>query len=72
MVEDMLDMNRILMGRVKLDLQILDLASVISAAVESVSPSADLKQISISKAIDRRYPRSGEIPRVSSKSSGIC
>ncbi|MBN8711847.1 MAG: hypothetical protein BGO12_15780 [Verrucomicrobia bacterium 61-8] len=58
LVEDMLDMNRILMGRVKLDLQILDLSSVISAAVESVSPSADLKQITITKAID---PAAAEI-----------
>lgn len=52
LVEDMLDMNRILMGRVKLDLQILDLATVISAAADSVSPSADLKQIRIIKEID--------------------
>jgi CheY-like chemotaxis protein len=52
LVEDMLDMNRILMGRVKLDLQIIDLATVISAAAESVSPSADLKQIRILKEID--------------------
>jgi len=58
LVEDMLDMNRILMGRVKLDLQILDLSSVISAATESVSPSADLKQITITKAID---PAAAEI-----------
>lgn len=56
LVEDMLDMNRILMGRVKLDLQILDLAKIISAAVESVSPSADLKQITITTAVDSDVP----------------
>ncbi len=52
LVEDMLDMNRILMGRVKLDLQILDLSRVIASAVESVAPSADLKQITLTKEID--------------------
>ncbi len=58
LIEDLLDMNRIVSGKVRLDVQYLDLATVISAAVESVRPSADAKQIRLVQVLD---PRAGPV-----------
>jgi signal transduction histidine kinase/CheY-like chemotaxis protein len=58
LIEDLLDMNRIVSGKVRLDVQSLDLATVIGAAVESVRPSADAKQIRLVQVLD---PRAGPV-----------
>lgn len=52
LIEDLLDMNRIVSGKVRLDVQRTDLASIVNAAVESVRPSADAKGIRLQKIID--------------------
>jgi PAS domain S-box-containing protein len=48
-VNDLLDMNRIVSGKLHLDVQLIDLNDVIEAAVEVVRPSADAKRIRIRK-----------------------
>ncbi len=45
LVEDLLDMNRIVNGKVRLDIQRVDLDGVIQAAYDAVKPSADAKNI---------------------------
>ena len=52
LIEDLLDMNRIISGKVRLDVQRLDLASVIDAALDSVGPSAEGRSIRLRKTID--------------------
>jgi signal transduction histidine kinase/ActR/RegA family two-component response regulator len=52
LIEDLLDMSRIISGKVRLDVQRVHLASVIEAAVESVQPAAEAKGIRIQQAID--------------------
>jgi PAS domain S-box-containing protein len=52
LIEDLLDMNRIVSGKLRLEVQPTDLASVIEAAVESVRPSADAKSIRLHTVLD--------------------
>jgi signal transduction histidine kinase/ActR/RegA family two-component response regulator len=52
LIEDLLDMSRIVSGKVRLDVQRIDLASVVEAAVDAVQPSADAKEIRLHKLID--------------------
>ena len=52
LVDDLLDMNRIISGKAKLEIEPLSLARVIIEAVESVRHSADAKGIVITTATD--------------------
>ena len=52
LIDDLLDMNRIVSGKIRLDVQRFELAPVVEAALESVRPSADAKSISIRKTLD--------------------
>ncbi|HWB58562.1 MAG TPA: ATP-binding protein, partial [Chthoniobacteraceae bacterium] len=52
LIEDLLDMSRIISGQIRLDLQNVDLALVIDAAIESVRPSIESKHILLNKVID--------------------
>jgi PAS domain S-box-containing protein len=47
MVEDLLDMSRILSGKLRLDVQRVDMATVIDDAVASVQSAADAKEIEL-------------------------
>jgi PAS domain S-box-containing protein len=47
LIEDLLDMNRIVSGKVRLDLQPTDVAAVVEAAVESVRPQAEGKALAL-------------------------
>jgi len=49
LIEDLLDMSRITSGKVMLDMQTVAPASFIDAAVETVRPAADAKNIRIEK-----------------------
>lgn len=52
LVEDLLDMNRIVSGKIRLDVQRIDVAQVVEAALDSIRPSADAKAIVIRKTVD--------------------
>ena len=45
LIEDLLDMSRIEAGKVSLDLQRLNLSTVVGAAIETVRPTAESKEI---------------------------
>lgn len=51
-IEDLLDMSRIISGKVRLDVQRIDLASVVQAAVETVRPAADAKGVRLYVVLD--------------------
>ena len=51
-IEDLLDMSRIISGKVRLDVQRIDLSSVVAAAVETVRPAADAKGIRLQVVLD--------------------
>ena len=52
LIEDLLDMSRIISGKVRLDVQGVDLPEVISAAIEGVQPAAEAKGIRLEKVVD--------------------
>lgn len=65
LIEDLLDMSRIISGKVRLDVQWTDLASVVDAAVDSVRPSAAAKGILLRKIVDPHAgPVSGDPTRL--------
>src|SRR5262249_38998123 len=51
-VNDLLDMSRIMTGQVRLDLQTVDLRDAVSNAVETIRPAADVKRVRLEKALD--------------------
>jgi PAS domain S-box-containing protein len=53
LIEDLLDLSRIVTGKMRLDFQPMDLNAVIEAAMDSVRPTADAKGIVLASALDR-------------------
>ncbi|MGV3533329.1 MAG: PAS domain-containing hybrid sensor histidine kinase/response regulator [Chthoniobacteraceae bacterium] len=51
-IEDLLDMSRILSGKVRLDVQRIELGTVLEAALEAVRPAAQAKGIKLRAMID--------------------
>jgi PAS domain S-box-containing protein len=58
LIEDLLDMSRIISGKVRLDVQTMDLPAVIQAAIESIAPAAEAKGIRLRKVLD---PQAGTV-----------
>ena len=56
-IGDLLDMSRIISGKVQLDVQPVDLQEVISAAVDSVRPSAEAKRLRLRAVLDAKVGR---------------
>jgi signal transduction histidine kinase len=52
LIEDLLDMSRIISGKIRLDVQRLDLATIIEAAVTTVVPAAEAKGVRLQVALD--------------------
>jgi len=52
LIDDLLDMSRIISGKLRLNVQRVDLAAVIEAALETVRWSADAKNIRLQKVLD--------------------
>ncbi len=55
-IEDLLDMSRIISGKVRLDVQRVDLAAVVQAAVETVRPAANAKGVRFQMVLDPVSP----------------
>lgn len=51
-IEDLLDMSRIVSGKVRLDVQRVDLATLLREAVDTSKPSADAKGIRLTAVLD--------------------
>jgi PAS domain S-box-containing protein len=52
LIDDLLDVSRIISGKMRLDVQTTDLAAVIDAAVEAIRPAAEAKQIQLRRVLD--------------------
>ena len=52
LIDDMLDVSRIISGKLRLDAQPVDLTTVINAAIETLRPAADAKQIRMYVTLD--------------------
>jgi len=64
MVEDLLDMSRILSGKLAMEIQRTDLSQVIEAAVAAVRPAADAKNVRLHAAIAATPPVNGDPGRL--------
>src|SRR2546428_924325 len=53
LVDDILEVSRIVSGKVRLNARPVDLAQVIEAAIDSVRPAADSKKIQLRSVIER-------------------
>ncbi len=51
-IEDLLDMSRIIAGKAKLEVQAVNLRTVASSAIASIQPAADGKRVRIEKQLD--------------------
>jgi signal transduction histidine kinase len=58
LVEDLLDVSRIVTGKVRLDVQLVDLRRLADAAVDATRPAADAKGIRLQLVLD---PRTGAV-----------
>ncbi|MDX2052856.1 MAG: PAS domain S-box protein [Polyangiaceae bacterium] len=52
LIEDLLDVSRIISGKLRLETRAFDLATIISAAVDGVRPAAEAKNVRISLQVD--------------------
>src|ERR1700759_2406064 len=65
MIEDLLDMSRISAGKIRLDVHCLLLGDVVSQALESVRPSAEVKGVRLFTVIDSNAgPVAGDAGRL--------
>ena len=55
-VEDVLDVSRIISGKTRLNVQCVELAAVVNEAVETVRPTVDAKGVQLQTVVDPRHP----------------
>ncbi len=53
LISDLLDMSRIISGKLRLDVRQVDLVAIINEAIETTGPAADARQISVTCSFDR-------------------
>jgi PAS domain S-box-containing protein len=56
-IGDLLDMSRIISGKVQIDVQPIDLGEVINAAIDSVKPSIEARKLRLRVTLDARAGR---------------
>jgi CheY-like chemotaxis protein/two-component sensor histidine kinase len=65
LVADLLDVSRIISGKLRLDVRTVDLISIVTAAVDSIRPAADAKGIRLQTMLDPAAgPISGDADRL--------
>ncbi|RKP46624.1 response regulator [Pararobbsia silviterrae] len=64
MVDDLLDLSRIISGKLRLDIQPVDLRQVIDDVISSLQPAADAKEIAVSTALAETGPMQGDSSRL--------
>ena len=65
LIEDLLDVSRIISGKLRLNVRAVDLPGVVKDAVQTVQPGADLKMIRVETILDpNAAPVSGDADRL--------
>jgi CheY-like chemotaxis protein len=64
LVDDLLDMNRIASGKLRLELQPVSLPAVIEAALETATPAAEARRIRVQRRIEAVPPLHGDPARL--------
>jgi PAS domain S-box-containing protein len=53
LISDLLDMSRIISGKLRLEVRDVDLIAIINAAIETTRPAADARGIAVSSSVDQ-------------------
>jgi PAS domain S-box-containing protein len=64
LVDDLLDMSRVVSGKLRLDVQRVDLAAVLDAAIETARPAAVARELRLSVVADPNILVSGDADRL--------
>jgi PAS domain S-box-containing protein len=56
LIEDLLDMSRVISGKLRIEVQSVDLARVVDAAIESIRPAALAKAVELAPILDTTAP----------------
>jgi signal transduction histidine kinase/CheY-like chemotaxis protein len=65
LIDDLLDVSRVITGKMRLDVRPVDLKAVVEAALDAVQPAADAKEIQLERTLDPRAgPLSGDAARL--------
>ena len=52
LIEDLLDMSRIISGKIRLDVQQVDLPELINNTIDSIRPAADARSLRVERIVD--------------------
>jgi PAS domain S-box-containing protein len=64
-IEDLMDVSRIITGKLRLDVQTIELASLVAESVDAIRPAAEAKQIRLQALLDPQAgPVSGDPSRL--------
>ncbi|HSO37187.1 MAG TPA: HAMP domain-containing sensor histidine kinase, partial [Labilithrix sp.] len=64
LIDDLLDVGRIMSGKLQLQVEILSAAALVEAALESARPAADAKQLAVTATLDGSARLMGDPARV--------
>ena len=64
LIDDLLDVSRITAGKMRIEHQPVELATVIAAAIETVRPAAAAKGVNVSSQVDRDVTVNGDAHRL--------
>jgi signal transduction histidine kinase len=57
LIDDLLDVSRIVSGKLRLDMRPMELAPILEATVEAVRPAAEARQVELRTALDASHAR---------------
>ena len=64
LIDDLLDVSRVISGKMRLDVQPVDLRAVVEDALDAVRPAAEAKEIRLQNVLDPRAPITGDPARL--------
>jgi CheY-like chemotaxis protein len=64
LIEDLLDVSRIVSGKLRLEMRPVDIGEVVSEAMDTVRPTADARGVTLTAAISHTGPVSGDAQRL--------
>jgi CheY-like chemotaxis protein/nitrogen-specific signal transduction histidine kinase len=64
LIEDLLDVSRIVSGKLRLEMRTVDIADVVRETLETVQPTADARGVALTSAIGSVGPVSGDAHRL--------
>lgn len=64
LIDDLLDISRVITGKLRLEIRHVELASIIQAAVEGLRPASDARRINVHTELDSRASLRGDPDRL--------